>query len=314
MGGEVIPNKFPRRLGIVIAARNLLDLVLVAGCRNWARGLAGSLAALASIALLALLAGVAGLTALALSNISADQAAQASVLRVYLRDDATGAGIVSLQNRLAHDPRVTAVSYTSKAAALAKAQSRPGMAQLVEVAGSNPIPASLEVHVRSLAEIHAVAQSVTSEGVVDPDHPSSFDGGTYGRLQFAFRTLAVGGAGLLLLLIVVAAAVTAGSIRGTLLARREEVEVMWLVGSPRWMIGGPFLVEGALTGGAGAAVGGALAFGLGLAVLHAQAGAFSVFLPGVTLAAMASLLAVLVASGIGLGSVAAYVGVRDLRR
>jgi cell division transport system permease protein len=314
MGGEVIPNKFPRRLGIVIAARNLFDLVLFSGCRNWARGLAGSLAALASIALLALLAGVAGLTALALTNISSDQAAKASVLRVYLRDDATGSDISSLQNRLTHDPRVAGVTYTSKAAALAKAQNRPGMTQLVEVAGSNPIPASLEVRVRSLSDIHAVAASVTSEGVVDPEHPSSFDGGTYGRLQFAFRTLAAGGAGLLLLLIVVAAAVTAGSIRSTLLARREEVEVMWLVGSPRWMIGGPFLVEGALTGGFGAAVGGALAFALGLAVLHAQAGAFSVFLPGVTLAAMATLLAVLIASGIGLGSVAAFVGVRDLRR
>jgi cell division transport system permease protein len=133
-------------------------------------------------------------------------------------------------------------------------------------------------------------------------------------LQFAFRTGAIAGTGLLLLLIVVAAAVTAGSIRGTLLARREEVEVMWLVGSARWVISGPFLVEGALTGGLGASLGGLVAFSLGLLVLRAEAGAFSVFLPGVTIAAMATLLLVLIGSGVGLGSFSALVGVKDLRR
>ncbi len=314
MGDEVIPTAFPRRNVVLVAATNLLDLVLFAGCRNWFRGFSTGLAALASIALLALLAGVAGITALALTNISAEQAAQASVLRIYLLDDAPTGGVQALQQRLTLDPRVKGVTYTNKAAALAKAQTRPGMTQLVNVAGSNPIPASIEVKVRSLAEIHAVAESIGADPVVDPDHPSSFDGNTYERLQFAFRTLALAGAGLLVLLIVVAAAVTAGSIRGTLLARREEVEVMWLVGSPRWMIGGPFVVEGALTGGIGAAVGGALAFLVGVGVLHAQAGAFSVFLPGVTFAAMATLVVVLIASGLSLGSFSAYLGVRDLRR
>lgn len=314
MGGEVIPTQFPRRRGIFVLTRNLFDLVLFAGCRNWFRGFSTGLAALASIALLALLAGVAGFTALALGNISSDQAAQASVLRVYLLDDASAGGIAALQQRLAADHRVKGVTFTSKAQALAKAQNRPGMTQLVSVSGTNPIPASLEVRVRSLADIRAVSNSIGPDPVVDPDHPSSFDGSTYERLQFGFKTLAVAGLGLLILLIVVAAAVTAGSIRGTLLARREEVEVMWLVGSPRWVIGGPFVVEGALTGGLGAAIGGSLALLLGVGVLHAQAGAFSVFLPGVTLAAMAALVAVLVASGLSLGSFSAFLGVRDLRR
>ena len=170
------------------------------------------------------------------------------------------------------------------------------------------------MRVRTLAEIRAVATLVGADPAVDPQHPSSFDADSYSRLQFAFRTVAIAGAGLLLLLLVVAAAVTAGSIRSTILARREEVEVMWLVGSPRWMIGGPFLVEGALTGGIGASIGGCLAFLLGLAILRTEAGSFSVFLPGVTVAAMATLLGILVGSGLGLGSVSALMGVRDLRR
>jgi cell division transport system permease protein len=314
MDGEVTPVRFWRRLWIVVAVRNLLDLVLVAGVRNWLRNFSASFAALGSISLLAMLAGVGGLTALALANLSSAQAAQASVLHVYLLDGAMEGQVAQLRERLAADRRVQSVGYVSKADALQQAQKRPGMEQLVSAANTNPVPASLEVRVRSLTEIRGVAADAAADPAVDPDHPSSYDADSYSRLQFAFRTGAIAGTSLLLLLIVVAAAVTAGSIRGTLLARREEVEVMWLVGSARWVIGGPFLVEGALTGGLGATLGGLVAFSLGLLVLRAEAGAFSVFLPGVTVAAMATLLAVLIGSGVGLGSFSALVGVRDLRR
>jgi cell division transport system permease protein len=314
MAGEVIATRFWRRLWLVIALHNLFDLVLLAGCRNWLRNFSASFAALGSISLLAMLAGVGGLTALALANLSSAQAAQASVLHVYLADSATSPEVAVLRDRLAADKRVQSVTFISKADALVQAQRRPGMEQLVNAANTNPFPASLEVRVRSLGDIRAVAAGVASDPAVDPQHVSSYDAESYSRLQFAFRTGAIAGTGLLLLLIIVAAGVTAGSIRGTLLARREEVEVMWLVGSARWVIGGPFLVEGALTGGMGAALGGLVAFSLGLLVLRAEAGAFSVFLPGVTVAAMATLLLVLIGSGVGLGSFSALVGVRDLRR
>jgi cell division transport system permease protein len=314
LAGEVISTRFRAGWRIVTAFRNFFDLVFLAGCRNWARGLSAGLAALASIALLALLAGVAGLTALALFNLSTAQAGQAAVLHVYLLDDAAQDQVNDLQSRLSQDPRVISVSYVSKADALLRAEKKPGMTQLVTAADTNPFPASFDVRVRSLGETRAVATSVAADPVVDPQHASSFDADSYGRLQFAFRTLAIGGTGLLVLLLLVAAAVTAGSIRSTLLARRQEVEVMWLVGSPRWMIGGPFLVEGALTGGIGASIGGGLAFLLGVAALRAESGSFSLFLPGVTFAAMGTLLGILIGSGLGLGSFSALMGVRDLRR
>ena len=272
MAGEVIPTRFGPGWWIVTALRNLFDLVLLAGCRNWFRSLSASLAALGSIALLALMAGVAGLTALALFNLSSAQASQASVLHVYLLDDAPQDAVNDLQGRLQQDHRVASVTYISKSDALQRAERKPGMTQLVNAADTNPFPASFDVRVRSLGEIRSVATLVAGDPAVDPQHPSSFDSDSYSRLQFAFRAVAIAGVGLLALLLVVAAAVTAGSIRSTLLARREEVEVMWLVGSPRWMIGGPFLVEGALTGGIGASIGGGLAFLLGLAALRAEAG------------------------------------------
>jgi cell division protein FtsX len=89
---------------------------------------------------------------------------------------------------------------------------------------------------------------------------------------------------------------------------------MWLVGAPPWMIRAPFLVEGALIGGTGASVGGMLTVGLSAAALHAQSAAMSAFLPGVTDVALALVMALLIAGGLGLGSLSAMIGVRDLGR
>ena len=313
MSSDGYPTR-PSRHRVSIIARNLHDLILAAGYRNWSRNLAGTMPALASIALLALLAGVAAVSALALSTLGAAQTNQATILHVYLRDDATPIQVGALEDSLRGDGRVISVAYVSKSDALARADRRPGMPQLVAASGTNPFPASVDVRARSLSEVKSLAETVSTAPGVDANYPDSYDPGTYARLQQVVRTLTLVGAGLLLLLVAITAAVTAGSIRSTLLARRDEVEVMWLVGSPPWMIRAPFLVEGALIGGTGAAVGSILTVGLAAAALHAQTTAMSAFLPGVTDAALAGLMIVLLTGGIGLGSLSAVVGVRDLRR
>lgn len=313
MSFEESATGVPRRR-VSIVARNLLDLVLAAGYRSWSRNLPGTLPALASIALLVLLAGVAAVMAIALSSLSAAQANQATILHVYLRDDATPSQVGWLEDGLRDDGRVASVVYVSKSDALARAVRRPGMPQLVAASGTNPFPASVDVRAKSLSDVRLLATTVSAAPGVDQNYPDSYDAGTYTRLQQALRTVTLVGLGLLLLLLTITASVTAGSIRSTLLARRDEVEIMWLVGSRPWMIRAPFLVEGALIGGVGAAVGSIVTVGLAVATVHAQASAMSAFLPGVTDAALAVLMALLLAGGIGLGSLSALVGVRDLKR
>ena len=79
---------------------------------------------------------------------------------------------------------------------------------------------------------------------------------------------AVRGAGLALTALLIAAAVVTimSVVRLALLARRQEVEIMHLVGAPLSYIRGPFVMEGTLQGLAG----GALALGL-LGLLYASA-------------------------------------------
>src|SRR5204863_195175 len=81
-------------------------------------------------------------------NLAITEAHDASLLHVYLRDDATSDQVDALHARILVDHRVGGVGYTSKEQALARAQRRPGLPELVDATNSNPFPASLDVQVK----------------------------------------------------------------------------------------------------------------------------------------------------------------------
>jgi cell division transport system permease protein len=108
----------------------------------------------------------------------------------------------------------------------------------------------------------------------------------------------------------VAVTVTINSIRAAIHARRDEVSIMQLVGAPRWMVRGPFVVEGAITGGLAGAAAGLVTFGLAVVGITAGSASFAQFAPGVTLAVAAIAAAIVFAAGLGLGSGSSLVSVR----
>jgi len=104
---------------------------------------------------------------------------------------------------------------------------------------------------------------------VDPAYPTSYDRGAYQRIQAVLLGVAVAGFAFLTLLGFVAVTVTINSIRAAIHSRRDEVTIMQLVGAPRWMVRGPFVVEGAITGALSGAVAGLIVFGLTMAAISA---------------------------------------------
>ena len=70
------------------------------------------------------------------------------------------------------------------------------------------------------------------------------------RVRALLRILGTGGAVLGSILIAAAVLTIYGVIRLNVLARREEIEILRLVGATRGFIRGPFLVEGAFQGAA----------------------------------------------------------------
>jgi cell division transport system permease protein len=310
MVGVIVKGRFPRRRTLQIVVTNVLRYLFVGAARNWARNIGSMAPALGSMTVLLLMSGMVGLVGFALHNLEQVEASQASLLHVYMRDDAVPADVITLMNRLEHDSRVASVTYVSKADAFARAQRIPGLPQLAGASDSNPFPASVDVQVKNINDVAAINTLVKYNVVTDPVNPTSYDSGAYQRIQAVLFGAAVAGAAFLALLAFVAITVTINSVRAAIHSRRDEVTIMQLVGAPRWMVRGPFVVEGAITGGLAGVVAGLVTFGLTATGIAAGPGSFSQFAPGVTVTVAALAAAIVFATGLGLGSGSSLVSLR----
>src|SRR4029077_6330848 len=173
-----------------------------------------------------------------------------------------------------------------------------------------PFPASLDVQVKSVDDAAAIDNLVRTDIAVDPLDPTSYDRGAYQRIQAVLFGLAVAGFAFLSLLGFVAVTVTMNSIRAAIHSRRDEVTIMQLVGAPRWMVRGPFVVEGAITGALAGVVAGLITFGLTLAAISGASGEFTRFAPGVTLPVVGYAAGLVLLVGLALGSGSSMISLR----
>ncbi len=293
------PRPRLRRLTIL---RNASRFVVGGALRDWRRHLGANSTAIGSITLLLLLAGVVALGALGLQGVAQEQVRSADVLHVYLRQGASNVEVTQLRTRLASDPRVVRVGYTSQAQALKEAEQRPGLGGIARASGQNPFPASLEVTVKNLADLRPVAQLAEGSSAVDPTLPTSYNESAYQRVFTGLIWVAVGGGAFLLLLAVIAVVVTQNSVRAAIYTRREEVRVMQLVGARRWMLRGPFLVEGGLTGFIAGLVAAGLIAAAGVAAVRAAATENQMLAPGVDQSTVLITSLALLVAGVLLGA------------
>jgi cell division transport system permease protein len=310
MAGIVVKGHFPTRSTLRVVVTNVFRYMFLGAARNWFRNISSIAPALGSMALLLLMTGMAGLGGFAVYNLEQVEAGQASLIHVYIRDNAANVDVNSLWDELAQDSRVASITYVTRAQALARAQRTPGLPSLADASDSNPFPASLDVQVKNIGDVAAIDKLARNDIAVDPAYPTSYDQGAYQRIQAVVVGIALAGFIFLAMLGFVAVAVTINSVRAAIHARRDEVTIMQLVGAPRWMVRGPFVVEGAITGALAGAAAGLVTFGLTVAGISAGAGTFTQFAPGVTVAVAALAAAIVFATGVSLGSGSSLVSVR----
>lgn len=179
----------------------------------------------------------------------------AAEFSVYLADTATAAQRDAAEKSLRGSPVVADVEIVTKEEALRRFKAN--FAVLAEAARdlpANPLPASIEVRLRpgaGPADVEALARtSAQMPGVADV----RYDRQWIQRVMDAGDVVRTGGFTLAAML-VLAAALTVGSVvRFALVARREEIHIMQLVGAPIAYIRGPFVVEGLIQGGVGAII------------------------------------------------------------
>src|SRR5262249_2238388 len=148
---------------------------------------------------------------------------------------------------------------------------------------------------------------------VDSRRPTSYDAGTYDRLrQFTVVATAIAG-GFALLMLAITYAISSNSIRTAVLARRDELLTMQLVGASRWLIRIRLGFEGALTGGLAGLIAAGAVVGASAACFYAAHHLFVQLLPGVTSFTVAGVVVAVTAAGTAMGSVSALFAFRRLR-
>lgn len=291
-----------------------VDYALREGWRSFRRsGVSGVLATCAiGLALLVL-----GGTLLLTTNASrlAEQWTAAAEFSVFLDDTASSDERGAVEAEIDRSGIAAERTYLSKADALLRF--RREFAELAALAGDleeNPFPASIEVRVRPGAEhdertAELLARMASLGGVADV----RYDRQWLDTLTDAVGTVRAVGWLMAILVGLAAAATVASVVRLGLLSRREEVEIMQLVGSPLAYIQGPFVAEGVLQGAVGALgalgllwvgftlVAGWVEGGLVLGGVEAR------FLP-------ARLLVLLILGGMALGAVGGFAASRQARQ
>jgi cell division transport system permease protein len=310
MAGVVVEGRFPKRRVPRALVKNVARLLFRGALRNWLRNLTTTAPALGSMTLLLLLSGLVGVLGFALWSVAQTETRDAAVLHVYLRDDASSQQVDALRARLQSNSMVASVHYVSKQQALQLAQKRPGLPDLARASGSNPFPASFDVQVKRLQDVGRVDATARHAAAADPVYPTSYDPGAYQRLMTMLLWVAIIGAAFMLLLGFVAVTVTANSIRAAIHSRRDEVTIMQLVGAPRWMVRGPFVIEGAITGGAAGLVAGIVTLAVTVVAVSAGASSFVQLAPGLSIVAAALACVAVFLAGLILGSGSSVLGVR----
>ena len=178
----------------------------------------------------------------------------ASEFSVFLRDDASSEQRGAIEAAIDQSGDTEGREYVSKAQALERFRSQfADLAALTSDLGDNPFPASLEVRVRPAAEQNGRADGLVKRiaalpGVADV----RYDREWLSRVSSGLNAIRGAGFALAVLMALAAAVTVAAVVRLGLHARRDEIEIMKLVGSPVAFIRGPFIAEGFLQGGLGA--------------------------------------------------------------
>ncbi len=175
---------------------------------------------------------------------------------LYLADTARPTDILALKSRIEGDQAVAGVRYVTKDEALERLKAATEQSKDLALTDleNNPLPASLEVKLARAQETARVTEALRREvgaGVVSEivDNPKVVD-----NLLTITRVLSLGGLGILAMMTLVTLFVIVNTIRIAVHARRDEIEIMRLVGASDRLIRWPFILEGMLVGAFGAII------------------------------------------------------------
>ena len=177
-------------------------------------------------------------------------------ITIYLEENVTDKQVEHIKSVLEKNDDLTDVQYYSKEQALE--DFRNDMAEyseLLDYLDENPMPESFLVRVKDLSKIRSVVNTINQiDGVEQTKAPYDFAS----VLIHIRNTFSIIGGAVLIALVVVSIVIVSNTIRTSVFARRNEINIMRYVGATSGFIKTPFFVEGMFIG----IIAGAAAWGL----------------------------------------------------
>lgn len=196
-------------------------------------------------------------------------------LTSFFRNDAKQKDIKSLEKNLKATGKVAAVKFVSKQEALKiYRQQNKNDPLLLDLVTEDILPASLEISaikIEDLSSIHSILKSspTVSEVIYQKEVVSTLTSWTN-----AMRRI---GIGLIIVLGLVSVFIIVTIIGIKISQKREDIEIMRLIGASSWYIRWPFIIEGVFYG----IVGTILGFGIAVGVIWYATPFLSSFLKGI---------------------------------
>ena len=168
----------------------------------------------------------------------------------FLRDGVTRESADSLMLEIRNIPYVETIRYVSATEALERLRSEFGArSYILDALDVNPLPASIEVTLKPQYRLRQRIMSVAERIRQFPQvEDISYGRGWITRLERLVRAVAIADLGIGLVVAIAAMVTVSYTVRLTLYARREVIQVLKLVGATDWFIMWPFLIEGAIHG------------------------------------------------------------------
>ena len=168
----------------------------------------------------------------------------------YLNSAVSDGQLQSIEQTIAGYPEVRELHYTSKDEAITfLKQAFPEQTAAIEGLKENPLPASIDIHLKdefqTLEQIEFVAAKAERiPGVDEIEYGKSWLEGYVQFLRLVkAAALAVG-----TVIVLATVFIISNTIKLTVYARKEEIEIMRLVGATNAFIRTPFFIEGIMQG------------------------------------------------------------------
>lgn len=173
-------------------------------------------------------------------------------IAVYINDSALDSQVKEIQNQLLARGDVKSVNYISKEEAFRRWQDLRTSDKIkgLITAEENPLPRSLEIKANDTDQLDAITQFVSSDRFKPIVRSVSYQRNkdiVQKLINITNFTRKIGWA-LSAFFVIISVLVILNTIRLTIFTRKDEIEIMKLVGASDVFIRVPFIIEGALYG------------------------------------------------------------------